>query len=144
MERAYPTLQPEAQELLALNRFLDAIKDPQLAFGVRQRTPANLDQAVAATLELDMYLLKSLMTVSGVTPIHNDRITAAYDDSIAATSAKPSSVESALQTLIKRIDKLEGKLVTEQDTPHNCQQPGHFARNCPAKKDQENEQPSEQ
>ena len=38
---------PEAQELLALNRFLD-IKDPQLAFGVRQRTPANLDQAVGS------------------------------------------------------------------------------------------------
>ena len=47
VEKAYPTLQPEAQELLALNRFLDEIKNPQLVFGVRQRTPANLDQDIS-------------------------------------------------------------------------------------------------
>ena len=39
VERAYPTLQPEAHEVLALNRFLDEIRDPQLAFGVRQGRP---------------------------------------------------------------------------------------------------------
>ena len=38
VERNYPTFQPEAQELLALNRFLDEIKDVRLAIGDRQRT----------------------------------------------------------------------------------------------------------
>ena len=66
VERAYPTLQPEAHKVLALNRFLDEIRDPQLAFGVRQRRPTTLDQAVAAAMELEMYLLKAPTMVAGV------------------------------------------------------------------------------
>ena len=62
VERAFTNLQPEAQELLALNRFLDEIKDPQLTFGVTQRT-----HAVAATLELETYLIKMLMAVNSST-----------------------------------------------------------------------------
>ena len=33
-EKAYPTLQVEAQELLALNQFLTQIENQQLAFAV--------------------------------------------------------------------------------------------------------------
>ena len=99
VEKAYPTLQAEAQELLALNRFLDEIKDPQLAFGVRQRTPENLDQAVASTLELETYLLKMPTMVAGVN--------SAMDSSIVATAAKPSS-ESSLQIIVERLEKIEG------------------------------------
>ena len=65
MERAYPTrIQPEAHQVLALNRLLYEIRDPQLASGVRQRRPSTLDQAVAAMLELEMYLLKAPMMVA--------------------------------------------------------------------------------
>ena len=53
VEKAYPTLQAEAQELLALNKFISQIGDPQLSFAVRQRAPAT---AVAAVLELETYL----------------------------------------------------------------------------------------
>ena len=56
VERAYPALLAEAQELLALNQFLAQIEDPQLAFGVRQKTPTTIDAAVAATLELETYM----------------------------------------------------------------------------------------
>ena len=52
VEKAYPKLQVEAQRLLALNHFLANIDNPQLAFGVRQRAPTTLDEAVAAVLEL--------------------------------------------------------------------------------------------
>ena len=39
VEKAYLTLQPEAQELLALNHLLSQIEnpEPQIAFAVRQR-----------------------------------------------------------------------------------------------------------
>ena len=56
VEKAYPSLQPEAQELLALNQFLNQIEEQQLAFAVRQRSPATVDAAVAAVLELETYL----------------------------------------------------------------------------------------
>ena len=56
VERAYPALQAERQELLALNQFLARIEDPQLAFGVRRKTPTTVDAAVAATLELETYM----------------------------------------------------------------------------------------
>ena len=56
VEKTYPTLQAEAQELLALNHFLFTIEYPHLAFGVRQRAPTTVDTAVAPTLELEGYL----------------------------------------------------------------------------------------
>ena len=109
VERAYPTLQYEAQELLALNRFLDEIKDPQLAFGVRQRAPINLDQAVAATLELETYLLRT------VTPMAVAGVNSTLDTSIAAATSRPS-IESSLQKLMERLEKIEGRLATEDDS----------------------------
>ena len=108
VEKAYPTLQAEAQELLALNRFLDEIKDPQLVFGVRQRAPANLDQAVAVTPELDTYLIKAPMVVANLKSTYD------VDNGVAATVTKPT-LESSLHKLIKKIDQLEWKLSAAND-----------------------------
>ena len=74
VERTFTALQSEAQELLAFNRFVDEIKDPQLTFGVRQRKPA-----VAATFELATYLIKMPMAMNST-----------RDASIAATASKLS------------------------------------------------------
>ena len=73
------------QEQLAFNGFLDVINDPQLEYRVRQRTPANLDQAVVATLELETYLLKMSMAVVGMN--------STKDASIAATASMSSCFE---------------------------------------------------
>lgn len=151
VEKAYPSLQTEAQELLALNHFLSEITDPQLAFGVRQRTPATLDAAVAATLELESYLHKPGLTIASLddTPDGGD---------VIAAASKPSSasIETSLQKLLERMDKLEVKLgATKEYNPGRghqpsrgrdedrgrsrnkkklvcwkCKQEGHFARNC--------------
>ena len=69
---------------------LDEIKDPHPAFGVRQRTPVNLDQAVAATLELKMPMAVAGMNSAG-------------DTSIAAMASKPS-FESSLQKMVERLE----------------------------------------
>ena len=45
VKKVYPALQAEAQELLALNQFLAQIEDPQLMFGVCQKTPTTVDAA---------------------------------------------------------------------------------------------------
>ena len=45
-EKAYPGLQDEAQEVLALNHFLAQLEHPQINFAVRQKQPRTVDQTV--------------------------------------------------------------------------------------------------
>ena len=168
VEKAYPTLQAEAQELLVLNHFLGQLEDPQLAFGVRQRTPATVDAAVAATLELETYLRPKVPTVALVTC--GDRETDGPDDVIAGVAQQRTSVrEDPLQRVLDRLDKLESQLRSQRDAvyyqertgPSNgprmtrqrkrqprvvcwtCKEEGHLSRNCPRKepKNQGNEKP---
>lgn len=54
-DRAHSDLQEEAREKLSLTSYLDQINDPQVSFGVKQSRPKNLDEAVAATLELESF-----------------------------------------------------------------------------------------
>ena len=49
VSKAFPNLQEEAREQLAMS-------DPQVSFGVKQRRPRKLSEAVAATIELESYL----------------------------------------------------------------------------------------
>lgn len=57
VDKAYPALQNEARERLAINSYLQQLTDPQVAFSVRQKRPETLDDAVAATLEMESYAL---------------------------------------------------------------------------------------
>ena len=55
-DKAYPELQDEARERLALNQYLQQLDQPQVAFGVKSKQPEKLDDAVSATLELETYV----------------------------------------------------------------------------------------
>ena len=55
-DKAYPALQEEARERLSINAFLTQLPQPQVSFSVRQKQPSTLDDAVAATLEMESYL----------------------------------------------------------------------------------------
>ena len=55
-DKAYPALQEEARERLSINAFLTQLPQPQVSFSVRQKQPSALDDAVAATLEMESYL----------------------------------------------------------------------------------------
>ena len=55
-EKAYPSLQHEARERLAINTYLQQLPQPQMAFSVKQKNPETLDDAVAATLEMESYV----------------------------------------------------------------------------------------
>ena len=57
--KAFPSLQDEAREELALRKYLDQLKDPQVSFGVKQRHPKSIQEAVSNTIELESYLVKS-------------------------------------------------------------------------------------
>ena len=49
-------LEEKARERLALNQFLAEIGNPQVAFGVKQKRPKTVEEAVIATIELESYL----------------------------------------------------------------------------------------
>ena len=55
-DKAYPALQEEARERLSINAFLTQLPQPQVSFSMRQKQPSTLDDAVAATLEMESYL----------------------------------------------------------------------------------------
>ena len=55
-DKAYSDLEEKARERLALNQFLAQIENSQVAFGVKQWRPKNVEEAVAATIELESYL----------------------------------------------------------------------------------------
>ena len=160
MEKAYPALQAEAQELLALSQFLAHI---ELAFGVRQKALTAVDAAVAATLELETYL-RPKTVVMPIAQVEES----SEDDVIAATvCSERGGAQDPFGTLLERMDKLIdaklsaalGATVREPNnwsqprgrwsrssrtvTCWNCREEGHIARSCPTKY-QGNGRPSEQ
>jgi len=60
--KAFPKLQEEAQEELALSRYLDLLRDPQVSFAVKQRHPKSVQDAISSTIELEADLCKSAST----------------------------------------------------------------------------------
>ena len=58
VDRAFPTLQFEGKEQLALSRYLDQLEPMRVSFSVKQRRPKTVHEAVSSTLELESYLAK--------------------------------------------------------------------------------------
>ena len=63
-DKAYPNLQEEARERLSINAYLAQLPQRQISFSVRQKQSSTLDEAVAATLEMESYLLSHHLKVS--------------------------------------------------------------------------------
>jgi len=116
-DKAYPELQDEARELLALNQYLSQLDSPQIAFGVRQNKPKTVDDAVRLTLEVESYLR----------PRRPDRIAQVGEDDdetgvIAAAAKTP--LDDTLKQLLRRIDRIEAELRTVQQSGVAKQQEG--------------------
>ena len=59
VDKAYPDLQDEAKDMLALNKFFEELVDPQILLAVRQQRPRTIAEAVQATIEYETYLVVS-------------------------------------------------------------------------------------
>ena len=44
--KAFPSLQDETQEELALSKYLDQLSNPQVSFGVKQRYPKTINEVL--------------------------------------------------------------------------------------------------
>ena len=59
-------MEEAAREQLAVNQYLQQLEHPQVAFSIKQKQPAKLDEAVSVTLEMEAYTLKPGRVVASV------------------------------------------------------------------------------
>ena len=86
VDKAYPDLEDNAKEQLALNHSVSQIENGQVAFSVRQKRPKTVDEAVSATLEMEAYIdaktISSVVEVEDVTtdPLAVNGVTSSMAD----------------------------------------------------------------
>lgn len=59
-------MEEAAREWLAVNQHLQQLEHTQVAFSVKQKRPAKLNEVVSLTLEMEAYTLKPGRVVAGV------------------------------------------------------------------------------
>ena len=96
---------------MSLTRYLKQITDPQISFGVKQSRPRTLNDAVAATLELESF--KSNKACSH--KVMQVEQQAKLDESEATVDATgpPSSDQSTdelLRDILQRLEHLESRI----------------------------------
>ena len=141
--RAFPGLQNESKEIIALNKFLANLQDPRVCLAVRQRRPRTLREAVSATLEMESYLL-----TLPVTSDDNDDCSDGFSNvkRVGSTTGDLEVLEE-IRRLAKRVEQLESDStrVHREATPpqqawrakevtcYCCGNVGHYARGCALK-----------
>ena len=144
VDRAYPDLEDKAREQLALNHYLSQLSDQQVAFSVKQKRPATLDDAASATMEMESYLLTGkAMTAMGVVSLQEPEDS--KPATVATVQGQGSDNSVVLRDIMVRLEEIEKKISTTQQkknpqgspTPNkcplicwNCREPGHPARLC--------------
>lgn len=110
-DKAYPELQEEARERLALNAYLTQLDQPQVAFAVKQKGPKSLDAAVSATLEMESYMPPTTggVPVSGVEPQQPEGAAVA-----AVTSGVPEKLANLVEKLAEKVERLEQKVANQE------------------------------
>ena len=145
-DKAYPDLADNARERLALNAYLGQLDNPQVAFGVKQKTPENLDAAIAATLELESYL-PPRATVAAMTESGPEELTTLTPvGAVSANTRCNEQLANLMEKLLDRVEKLEMASRPRQRRPGggvvcwNCGEPGHIRKFCraPKREDQGN------
>ena len=132
-DRAFPQLNTEAKQLLALQRYMGQIDNPQIAFAVKQRHPTTVEQAATISLELESFLgPKQRVAQLEEAPV--DQVSTKQQDSLL----------QAMTDILSRLEKLEAQTSRGAQGPkatssapiicHKCHKEGHYARGCAAKK----------
>ena len=148
--KAFPRLQDDAKEQLALNHYLGQLTNHQISFNVRQKRPRTLDEAMSATLELESYLVPTGLPAAGVPP----------SQVVAGVRQSQDTMMEMLTKMMERLDRLESDCATppprrgvqqhqtaanswrENHTPrkpvvcHKCGKEGHFAKGCAVRQSQ--------
>ena len=130
VRKAYPTVEPATQEVLAKDRFIEALADSELRLWVLHTQPSSLTRAVAAAIEGETELLKERS--------RRPRVRAAQ----GAPQVEDSQI-SQLVEIVKRVAINQEEFSRRgrggargrgrgRGACFRCQEYGHFARECPA------------
>ncbi len=90
-----------------MNQYLQQLDHPQVAFGVKQKRPQKIDEAVSATLEMETYVTPKMAHV--VSSVQGEV------DTIAAVGVT-KRLALVVEKLAERLEKLE-KLGSEHAQP---------------------------
>ena len=150
VEKALPELDEKAKVLLALERYLGELDNPQVAFAVRQREPKTVDEAVTATLEIQSYLRPGVRQEVNAATVAEE-VGAQSIAATLSTSSGQDTVLDMLKTLSARLERLESSFGDaaaarrpmrttgtgvegrgKRIVCYKCGQVGHIARNCTA------------
>ena len=152
---AYADLEENARERLALNQFLAEIGNPQVAFGVKQKRPKTVEDAVVTTIELESYLTTAdVLCVSATVPLP-DNVQECKAAALAVVTPRADnsrggddSLTETLKSLNERLYHLELRMESEKGSPRQsvdaaqrrkwaaattcwfCGRKGHIARFC--------------
>ena len=102
VDKAYRTLDDEARQQLALQRYLSQLDNEQVAFSVKQRKPRTIEAAVGATLECESYLVKPTLSGAVVAPVHIE--------------SKDSTLMEMMTQLMARMDRLQENSKLKKDS----------------------------
>ena len=114
-DKAYPDLEDKAKERLSLNQYLLQIEDPQVAFGVKQKRPSTVEDAVAATIELESYLsssIKSHRNCDVIAPQESTRESLWEDETESAVVSGVAAVNDKLLTTLESLSEKLHRLET--------------------------------
>lgn len=105
-DKAYPDLEEKARERLALNSYLAQLDHPQVAFGVKQSNPVNLDAAVSTTLELEAYAAPkaNALPILGVDTNDNQ---GEEHEATAVGAVQQNQLSDLIKGISERLDRLE-------------------------------------
>lgn len=161
-DRAFPTLEEDAKELLTLDRYLGNINDPKIAFAVRQQRPKTVEEAVASTLEMESYAAPEQKQAESKVSLVDEE--SEYDLCMIRSQ---QGVVPLLESIVSRLEKLESNVgdkdsrrgrwrrsdgssprrerlsqehAEQQVKCFKCGKEGHYARGCASRssKPQEN------
>ena len=108
MDKAFPKLQFEGKEQMALSCYLDQLEPIHVSFVVKQRQPKTLHEAVSSTLELESYLAKPR---SGSV----SHVAVPDEPPVESIQAVQRDMIGTMQKLVERVEKLE--VATKQRYP---------------------------
>ena len=113
VDRAFPSLEPAAKEVIALNHYLSHIGNPQVEFAVKQCRPKSLVEAVSCTIEAECYLPKPTR-VSCVELEDSVPTSPSHELSVAAVQRQQGAMMGILESMTRRLENLEECLSTSR------------------------------
>ena len=136
-ERSFPDMSESAREQLALQVYFRQLHHPQVAFSVKQKQPATLDEAVTATIEMETYLPpKTAAAVSNLESVTEEQSAPVCPVTTASKrNTRDEEIQLSLDKIVQRIEALETVLPTTTTKMknikcYNCGKEGHIARYC--------------